>query len=202
MGIDKVLVAFTGTQIFFLPETVLIDLEIGKVDFPPTGGNVSQGFYAAWMGVSDLVLSRINNSTKEVWLSGHSLGGALITIASAVIKRLYPQIKVITYSYSSPRVGDAEFAFGYSQLGIKSNRIQNNLDLIPSIPLIDFLGYHHVHTLILLCQNTETEITKCIYNAKEPDNYVFNPFDWPVQHSLATYMKLISSCIYCPNRDK
>jgi len=196
---DKILIAFTGTQAINLPETILDDLDIGLIPFPPTGGQVSKGFYDSWIGVQNYILHRINNSTKEVWLSSHSLGGAVATLAGAAIKNIYPNIKVIIYSFASPRVGDEQFSYGFSRLGIYSNRIQNSKDIIPRLPFNDFLGYVHVETLILLCEPLNNGTITCTYNAKSPDNYIYNPFDWPREHSLITYMNIISTCKVCYN---
>ena len=54
-------------------------------------------------------------------LSGHSLGGALAQlaahdIATAAREQMHLRIKVICYTYGSPRVGNHSFAREYDKL--------------------------------------------------------------------------------------
>jgi len=43
----------------------------------------------------------------QFYISGHSLGGAIATLAAYEISRLYPDHAVIIYTFGSPRVGNA-----------------------------------------------------------------------------------------------
>lgn len=191
---SRVMVAFTGTQPVDLPQTIIDDLLIGKVDFPYTGGMVAEGFYKSWESVKYYVQSIMNISTKELWVVGHSLGGAICTLAAVEMKKTYPNCKVVSYTYASPKVGDQAFVNGYNDLGIFTNRIQNYWDIIPRLPFTAVLGYEHVNTLILLRRFSKLNITKCVYDSAPPDNYLYDPFDWATQHSLITYLNLIGTC--------
>lgn len=191
VGASSLLVAFTGTQVYNLPETVLDDLYVLTSDYPPTGGSVSDGFADSWSSIRSNVVSAITPSIKEVWFVGHSLGGAVATLAAADIKHSYPDIKVVIYTYASPRVGDQDFVNGYQNLGIITNRIQNYWDLIPRLPLEGW-GYVHVSPLILLSSNGDS--ATCIYDATPPDNYLKDPFDWVYEHSLDRYLGLLKAC--------
>lgn len=42
----------------------------------------------------------------HVLFTGHSLGGALATLATLDLKRRHPGTKVTMYNYGSPRVGN------------------------------------------------------------------------------------------------
>ena len=65
---------------------------------------------------------------------GHSLGGALATllVADATANTpLTPQ----TWTFASPRVGDATFAARYGGLSTVSWRIYNQVDIVPYFPV-------------------------------------------------------------------
>jgi hypothetical protein len=105
--------------------------------------------------------SRNSNSDKgfPVEITGHSLGGALATIAALdldswnyanetnnkrMIKRKIDIRNV--YTFGSPRVGDFDFAEVYAErLGFKTYRITHGKDVVPSVPNT-LLGYRHVPT--------------------------------------------------------
>jgi hypothetical protein len=75
-----------------------------------------------------------------VWLSGHSLGGALATLAAAHIGQDAVQG---LYTYGCPRVGDAAFA---GKLPARSHyRFVHRDDWVPTVPP-EFLGYVHAGT--------------------------------------------------------
>ena len=98
-------------------------------------------------------------------ITGHSLGGALATLA---IPDLFEEIKEIDYLYTfgSPRIGNPDFADFISRLFSKrgySARITHNQDLVPHFPK-KFMGYKHVDneiyydeesTSFLICRNDE-----------------------------------------------
>lgn len=68
---------------------------------------------------------------KPLFITGHSRGGALATLAaqSLVYKGLGP---VAVYTYGAPRVGTKAFADRYD---IKSHfRIENDRDIVPHVP--------------------------------------------------------------------
>jgi Lipase (class 3) len=75
---------------------------------------------------------------EEVYICGHSLGGALATIASVdICKRLSEKndcFKPIVYTYASPRVGDNAFAKKVEESTKCYYRIYNTEDLVPQVP--------------------------------------------------------------------
>ncbi|KAH7033437.1 lipase [Microdochium trichocladiopsis] len=81
------------------------------------------------------------NPTYKVVFTGHSLGGAVATLATARARKLGFSIDL--YNYGSPRVGNQAFAeFVTSQPGVEY-RITHLTDPVPRLPPI-FLGYHHI----------------------------------------------------------
>lgn len=66
---------------------------------------------------------------KEVYITGHSIGGALATIFATYMKRELYQPIVVTFG--SPRVGNSEFKRGYKY---EHYRYESYLDLVPHVP--------------------------------------------------------------------
>ncbi len=77
------------------------------------------------------------NSQSEIFITGHSLGAGLATLAALHIQKL-TEMKVKPksiqlYTFASPRVGDKIFADHFNS--IQSFRIINSEDLIQTVPL-------------------------------------------------------------------
>lgn len=90
--------------------------------------------------IEDFAENHLNNEA-EVFITGHSLGGGLATLAASHLhylaskKGINPSIHL--YTLASPRVGDQTFAkvFNTPQIPLNSYRIINSEDLIQTIPL-------------------------------------------------------------------
>lgn len=70
----------------------------------------------------------------QVVVTGHSLGGALATLATAHIHSLqHFSQKPILYAFANPRAGDAQFFQLFAELDCF--RIANSEDIVPTLPL-------------------------------------------------------------------
>lgn len=138
---DSVILAFRGTE----PDQykdALADAYLHPVEFPGKG-MVHAGFFNAlsgncWHRIFS-TLNRPHLQKKFLWITGHSLGAALATIAAA---HLNPHG---LYTFASPRVGDSAFCSTF--VGSNSQRFVNCSDLVTRIPLKDIMGYQHIDTL-------------------------------------------------------
>ncbi|KAH7291054.1 hypothetical protein KP509_30G074700 [Ceratopteris richardii] len=88
----------------------------------------------------------------QVYVTGHSLGGALATLAALELSttKMSSQqlINISMYNFGSPRVGNKKFADRYNEIVKDSWRVVNHLDIIPNVPRL--MGYCHVATPIYL----------------------------------------------------
>lgn len=120
----------------------LTDLRVGSGTVTkPNESSVHAGFKRAL----DLVWSDIEATLEQldgaIFYTGHSMGGALATLATA---RRHPDA---TYTFGSPRVGNAVFA--QSLAGLPVHRIVDDDDIVTTVPPKVF-GYTHagdVHVL-------------------------------------------------------
>lgn len=89
---------------------------------------------------------------QEVWLTGHSLGGALAVILAATLRENGVPVHGL-YTFGAPRVGDKEFAKQLNRgLRNKSHwRVVNEGDLVPHVPMEPF--FCHAGKRMLLKKN-------------------------------------------------
>jgi len=76
---------------------------------------------------------------KSILICGHSLGGAMATIATS---RLGDRVSAL-YTYGSPRAGTRKFVKSFKH--IPHYRFVNNNDIVPQVPPFGY--YHHVGEL-------------------------------------------------------
>ncbi len=108
------------------------------------GGMVHAGFLQAFAEVSDCLddIVKARQSEQRLWLTGHSMGGALATLAAAHLGTAAVQG---LHTYGCPRVGNAAFA---SLLPVQThNRFVHRDDWVPALPP-EFFGYVHAGNLI------------------------------------------------------
>lgn len=143
---DAIVVAFRGTQLdnFFASVfDFLVDLTV----FPakdPKGHLVHGGFHAAleevWTGLEQHLRDEQARRPRPLWVTGHSLGAALATLAAArCSERPALQLQGV-YTFGSPRV--ASRAFGEA-LAVPVYRFRNDSDIVPHLPppgLYEHLG--------------------------------------------------------------
>lgn len=107
-------------------------------------GRVHTGFFLAWAIIEPSVLVQIERWRAElaaqgkllppVYITGHSLGGALATVAAAALVERNIEVAGV-YTFGQPRVGDRTFV---KQLNLNTNgkvfRFVNNNDMVPHVP--------------------------------------------------------------------
>ncbi|OTB06123.1 hypothetical protein M426DRAFT_118614 [Hypoxylon sp. CI-4A] len=110
---------------------------------------VHAGFQTAYDEIADELLAAVKdaqaaNPTYRIVFTGHSLGGAVSTVAAAHARSSSggEGLAVDLYTYGSPRVGNAEFAdFVTDQAGAEY-RVTHLDDPVPRLPPI-VVGYAH-----------------------------------------------------------
>ncbi|MGB7086831.1 MAG: lipase family protein, partial [Phormidesmis sp.] len=107
-------------------------------------GRVHTGFFLAWAIIEQSVLAQIQRWRRELaeegkllpplYITGHSLGGALATMAAAALVDHGIRVAGV-YTFGQPRVGDRTFV---NQLNLKTGsrvfRFVNNNDIVPHVP--------------------------------------------------------------------
>lgn len=103
-------------------------------------GRVHAGFQGAWESIEAKVLLYLRDWCKpgkpyHLWVTGHSLGGALAALAGISLHYQGYTVSGL-YTFGQPRVGDWEFARKVNaEIGDRVFRYVNNNDVVPLIPL-------------------------------------------------------------------
>ena len=134
---NQYVLSFRGTELKEASD-ILADLKAGKnFEIDDNGiafGKVHHGFKKEL----DKLWPDIKNHTESIdklYITGHSLGAAMATIAASRLQR-----KVISLiTFGSPRVGTKDFVRSCSFLHY---RVQNNCDDVTKVPFL-LMGYKH-----------------------------------------------------------
>jgi len=100
-------------------------------------GFVHEGFAVAldsvWVDVMSL-LNYARRLNQAVWVTGHSLGGALATLAASRLPIHLRPTRVATFG--QPRVADSRFSTNYDRDGVGARHLRfvNHLDVVPTVP--------------------------------------------------------------------
>lgn len=137
---DVVVVSFRGTE--SLADWIA---NLNVVGSTRSYGIVHRGFHGGFRAVEPQLRNALANlGTRKLLLTGHSLGGALATIAAS---EWYNDIPVSwIYTYGQPAVGKGRFSPVFAQrYSGKLFRFVNNNDIVPRVPpTFDHIGtlYH------------------------------------------------------------
>jgi len=148
---DFLVVAFRGTTSKADRKTNFrIGVARAPVENHPQKVRVHAGFYSAYQLVEDRVQAAIKSVPgKSVYLTGHSLGGAVALVASAALggrDDLGGRIAAV-YTFGSPRVGGRDFP---AIVKAPHYRVVNSGDVVPLVPPSWLNGYVHTGEPYLL----------------------------------------------------
>jgi hypothetical protein len=121
---------------------------------------VHAGFYTAFAKVeAPLKALLAQTGEKPIYLTGHSLGGALALIASAALggdEALGDRIAAV-YTFGAPRVGQRNFD---EIVKAPHYRVINSGDLVPLVPPTWLRNYAHTGMPILLKKNVNRPLRR------------------------------------------
>jgi triacylglycerol lipase len=153
---SAIVVAFRGTEPGKLRDW-MSDLDTQFVDGP--FGRVHCGFKLALSHVWDELnacVAEFQDQGQSLWLTGHSLGAALATLAAARWREADKPVHGL-YNFGAPRVGDRAFERSFNQdFGARNFRFVNNTDLVTRVPL-RAMGFSHAGTS--LCFDDKGKLT-------------------------------------------
>ncbi len=174
--LEAVLV-FRGTA---TPEEWLRDLEFRQVEyeFVPSAGKTHAGFTAIYQSARERIFYAVRrvSAWKRLLITGHSLGGALATLAALDLAVNTPFSAPLMINFGSPRVGDPEFADVYDNTVRNSLRVVNLFDPVPRVP------FERSPTLI----GKETVIYRHVEAAHL---FMVHGGNLPQNHSLKVYLE-------------
>ncbi len=96
---------------------------------------VHVGFEAAFRKIEG-ILTRYCLNEKRVVIAGHSMGGAIATLAAYKLARTVPDITCVTFG--SPRVGNRPFIKNFNSIVTDSYRVVYRNDVVTKWPKLLF----------------------------------------------------------------
>lgn len=132
-----------------------------------------RGFTDIYASARDAILSVLGTLSPEktLYVTGHSLGGALATLCALDVSANSAFTTPRLYTYGSPRVGDPDFAKAFNRYVRSSYRYANLFDVTTYVPPTVYklpkqktkYYYTHVQTLKSLSfQNGSPELNHVI----------------------------------------
>ena len=196
---DCTVLAFRGTVDL---ENWLLNLDARQ---KPLAGGIK--VHAGFLTAADALLPRLlaellpagrsKASLKPIYVTGHSLGGALASLIAFVLAREGFPIAGV-YTYASPRVGNHAWQTAYqAALGDKTFRVVASGDLVPLLPGL-LAGYRHVGQEVYLTDQILLNPSRLIEIAADSARTFFAlerlDYKFILQfHSLeANYLKLLN----------
>ena len=143
----KIILAFRGTEPNKLRDW-MSDARVVQVSGP--FGKVHKGFdralRAVWPRVQDTIV-QFRDRAQSLWITGHSLGGALALLAMAYLRDEDRPVYGL-YTFGEPRVGNRTFERNFNQdCRALCFRFVNNNDVVTRVPL-RAMNYSHVGTCL------------------------------------------------------
>lgn len=157
---ESLVVSFRGTPVLHkggrprqLAEALVTELDTGLTRQPGVPGAIHRGFARA-LSVLSTVIAKVlrvlsdTRQTPRIWLTGHSLGGALAILAAQGVSSQHGLLPCV-YTYGAPRVGNRAFGQHYKPTHY---RLERRTDLVPyAFPPYTLLPGTYKHTGIRCC---------------------------------------------------
>lgn len=161
---DHVVIAFRGTEApnsieglkdWLLTDAVnLLIVPEGRLGTDLAAAGVGalfhQGFINAladiWEPVFTVVEAELKTSERPLWITGHSLGGALAKLAAWVFQRKMLAVHQI-YTFGAPMIGNEQAAQAFDrEFAGKVFRYVNGPDPIPMLPTVSLIANKYLHS--------------------------------------------------------
>ena len=140
--------AFRGTEKNW--RDIQTDILARRIKTPK--GKIHVGFKNAFASIEpDIKKSLARVEGLPLYITGHSMGGALATVATQILEwdsRFTDQIAAC-YTFGSPRVGNDEYD---SSIKSMFYRVVNTTDVVTIVPLL-LMGFVHVGDVRFLLRN-------------------------------------------------
>jgi len=134
-GPERVLIAFRGTE---SGRDWRTNLQAVTDPGPWCDTRVHEGFQDAFAAVAlqvGEIIGRIVRDRQAIWITGHSLGGALAVLLAATLLEAGRPVAGL-YTFAAPRVGDGAFEAKLNKQMVDAAhwRVVNAGDLVPHLP--------------------------------------------------------------------
>ena len=197
---EKLVISFRGTSSI---KDAFTDLLIVKTNYPKSKRwffkpKAHFGFVNAYLSVRPRIheiLSRcLLIKPYQVYVTGHSLGGALATLCALDLKETM-HLDPGVYTFGSPKVGNFWFVRRFNKHVKNSFRFVNDDDMIPWLPPT---GYSHVRNLVFISERGDLIINPSLMKRtlESLDNLFSLLTGQAIQDHLSKYYQRIIHDLY------
>jgi len=179
------------------------DFKAQQMEFTPTKnvGNTHKGFTDIYLALREQIFELLTllKRDRPLFITGHSLGGALATLAAIDIATNSDYTTPIVYTFGAPRVGDPTFVKAYNSTVPIHWRIQNKFDIVPHLPTLVYHSPQTEETYFYL--HVKGEVQRSFRHGSVSSNHILSSYF----HDLSEDMPQIASAIcasplgFCPN---
>jgi predicted lipase len=160
---DHILAAFRGTEaptaIDGLKDWLLTDaanlliVPEGRLGTDLAAAGVAarfhQGFVRAigdiWEPFIECIEAERKKDERPIWLTGHSLGGALALLAAWLLRRKFIPVHQV-YTFGGPMIGNEAVSEVFKrEFPDKIFRYVNSPDPVPKLPTVSLIANHYLH---------------------------------------------------------
>lgn len=173
-----------------------------QTEFTPieNAGNTHKGFTDIYLSLREQIFQLLALIPPELplFITGHSLGGALATLAAVDIATNTIFSSPIVYTFGAPRVGDPSFVKYYNYTVPIHWRIQNKYDIVPHLPTLVYHSPQTDETYFYL--HVKGEVQRSFRYGSVASNHILSSYF----HDLSADMPLIATAIcasplgFCP----
>ncbi len=132
------------------------------------GAKFHKGFVDAiaeiWEPLRDEVEAKMKQSDRPLWITGHSLGGALALLAAWLLKRRFINVHQI-YTYGAPMIGNQKASDAFNrEFSGKIFRYVSGRDPVPKLPGLSLVAneFTHVETAQVLGADPMTNLSQFV----------------------------------------
>ena len=185
---ERILNMLTDARATLKKMSYLDDSELSEI-------KAHEGFVSEYMLFRDKVIEYVDmHPDKEVHVVGHSLGGALATIASFDIASTLDR-EVNTVTFGAPRVGTKDFRSAFEKLPINLYRVVVANDPIARVPGM-LIPYEHVGQLIQINESGDMYAPADINTA-----ILFTKRDFTNHYKSSYYFGIVGLYTFCENEN-
>ena len=158
--------------------------------------SVHAGFHNEYLRYRNQIIQHIDeHPDKDIYITGHSLGGALATLASFDIAA-NKQRPVRLYTYGAPRVGLSDFRIAHEKIVPDSYRVVIDGDPITRVPG-SILDYEHSGLLLQISSEGSQIDPSDIHS-----DAIFQTFDFPKHYLISIHKGLTAFYESCGSLDE
>lgn len=184
---------FRGTQ---TQSDMFADIKVLRTYLFPEGDKsvlVHSGFLSYFKSLDEQIMVDLDYHLPfidTIHVMGHSLGGAIATIAAGIYGMRFPGKRILCHTVGSPRVGNLGFVKWFQKNVHESMRITNDEDPVTRFPISPL----YTHVTGFICINDKCVVTEATVDTHWFWRLFYLPFEIDyrapiLDHSCTLYIQ-------------